>query len=654
MRKLVDRLLDRSPFGINERIYATGDYPLLLACHHGKLEIAKALLRRGANPKQQHAKTGATALHWLVAFEPHAKEEIASLLLENGADFDAVAEMGPVAFTRNVFEMQLGGSPLHWAVAGDDVAALKILIYSGADMGVRFKETGVGIGLNVLEFACSLSRSTCLACLLELEVGKTLATKFRDLDNGGQRVTVNSLFWVLQIKQRWTRLLESGPEFQRNSQETMRLLIENGATPDCVLKVNAGRISEARMSAVFAAAYHQCNAELLGAGLGLGFAQGIDSTFGMASSGGTALHLAITHRDRAMFAMLLANGANIHARDLYTTTPLFRVAKETDDVFYAEKLLEAGAKVDPDNDEDIAPYEAAIHAGHFKVAKCLFDNGANRDRMRKRGMVEVTALGAMLEMNTTNAAKAVAFILSLPDRASDGFTVKRYGEHRTSAFHAACTPMSEDPHDFNISNIIISQLLSKYKERRHLDNTDGPHKSTVIGMAAEVGNYKLVGLLLDKGADPNIADEYGRKPLDLLYWRYCYPSLTPLLGDLSDADIEDKLLVLKNLKFVNRNTSEVLSILKSYGAEANVFRFPQWHQADSNYRKVDWVVQRLKENRSEERRRIPTDGTPSWGGVPIRVPEHSMQFSAHKDQTGQQIQSTAGADGDSRAKSTAE
>ena len=147
-------------------------------------------------------------------------------------------------------------------------------------------------------------------------------------------------------------------------------------------------------------------------------------------------------------------------------------------------------------------------------------------------------------------------------------------------------------------------------------------------MAVEVGNHQVVRLLLEHGADPNIEDEYGRTPLDKLYWRYCYPATTPVLAHLSDAEVEDRLLIKRKLNYVNENTSELLSLLTSFNARAEVFRFPQWHQNDPGYRTVDWVMQRLKEDRSAEarQRQANAGATPSWGGLPIRVPERPMQF----------------------------
>jgi hypothetical protein len=130
-----------------------------------------------------------------------------------------------------------------------------------------------------------------------------------------------------------------------------------------------------------------------------------------------------------------------------------------------------------------------------------------------------------------------------------------------------------------------------------------------------------VKALLEAGADPNIPDEYGRLPLDQLYWRYCYPATTEAF---KSVNIEDKSLVKRTLNFVNRNTSEILSLLKSYDAKPNVFRFPNWFENDSGYRSFEWVMERLLENISKPQTEPST--RPVWGGLPITIPESPMQF----------------------------
>jgi ankyrin repeat protein len=612
-------MLKEEPSLLEAPLNSVGQTALLTACQFGHTAIVKYLIEEGASVTKAD-KNDITPLHWLTAFEVESKSPMAVLLNADGSNLNAWANIDHETARRDSYFRVgplMSGTPLHWAVACGDAEAVDILIGMGSDP--LYHQTG---SMSAFEVACCLSNSSIIRRFLQETIVTSSINDFRPLQDG-YPVLVRPLFFVVRGESRWNRLVRHGGEYEAETRETIRLLTLHGASIECVLKAR-----ESSMSATFATALHDCNADVMKSGLQYGFRDYIDSTMGNLSSGGNALFLAITHRRRDLFLLLLENGANIHAEDSFRLKPLHRAAKENDDCFFAEKLLQYGASVDGGTQGLMTPFFIATYTGNLGVAKFLYENGADResfvDRMKR------TILGHLIGLQTKNAADRIKFILDLPDRLSDGFIVFKPNGHEFSAFHAAVPMISEDLDRAEIARLIMSILLEKYSDKRYLDSTDGPHHDTALGMATEVGNYKVVSMLLKAGANPNIKDEYGRTPLDKLYWRYCYPSLTVALTSV--VDINDRLEVGRILEFVNRNTSEVLSLLKSHGAEPNVFQFPAWFQNDSGYRTLDWVMQRLAEDRSADRqasdKTLMESGKPVWGDLPIEVPDKPMQFSA--------------------------
>jgi ankyrin repeat protein len=616
----VKGLLEQDPSGINNEVLG-GETALQLACRFGKAKMTMLLLEHGASASVRD-RHGVTPLHWLISFPPRDKLSIAESLKAHGADLHAVSNSFQAlgSSPRNLF---LDGHPLHWAISEGDVAAAEALLTVGADPLSRPPQTNDHVYISAFELVCQQCNVPILKRLLQSESVRKIVDEPRPL-TPSTPVMVRPLFYVVCDRPRWDRLIYHGVDFEQETKETIKLLTQHGATYDAVLQAN-----DAKMTAAFALAYHQCSWDIMKSGFSFGFKDHINSTFGHISSGGTPLFLAITHKDRDLVHLLLENGADVHAVDKFGMDPLQRAAKETDDVLFIESLLTAGCSLEPSNPNMPSGFYIAVHAGNFRVAKCLFDKGADRDRMVQSGSISKTILCDMLHRHRYNGARRVKFLLSLPDRnGSDGFIVMRDREHSFGAFHLAVPLVGENPDDAEISRLMVSMLLNKYADVGFVNSTQGPHRDTVIGMATEMGNYKIVKALLEKRADPNLPDEYGRTALDKMHWRYCYPHKTEAIKDL---DPEDGNLIARTLRFVNANTSELMSLLTSYKAKPNVFRFPGWHAQDSGYRTAEWVTERLWESKSPEvvKKAAETmaSTTPVWGGLPITVPERPMQLS---------------------------
>ncbi|KAF5985545.1 serine threonine kinase [Fusarium coicis] len=566
--------------------------PVLIAARLGRKRVLETILRHPScrSAAQMADERGITPLHWLCSFEDEDHETIASLMVSKGAELNSPACI--ISRTQYGIKVDEDGilaqTPLHWAITQKRLSAVDVLLKLGADPTFCM-EVGEGEGshLSPLELACGLSYSPVFERLLQEPLVQPEVSKLKPMVGGGDLMYL-PLFHVISGTPRWQRLLTLGIDFELETKKTMKALIESGAPTDAVLQLE----DNVKMAAVFATVYHQCAADLMVSGLELGFAKQINATFGRISSGGSALFLAITHGDRDMFQALVDAGADVNAVDADGLNALHRAAKETDDVYFIEKLLELGLPVDPVTPEPFSAFYTATYSGNLTVAQYLFDHGAERDRIPKS--ISKSIMSDMLLTGTRNALHRVKFLLSLPDRnGSDGFLVD-VGRDTFSLLHFTINYVGEFAEENEVAGIMIVELLRKYNTKDQLDNTAGPYKMTPIAVAAESGNYFAVRRLLEYGANPNIPDNYGRTALDLVYRRYCYPEMLPAL---KEADVDDEKIVNKILKAANENTTEVMSLLKSFNAETKSWVAPSWIETDNGFRSLYWVMERLREQR---------------------------------------------------------
>lgn len=613
--EVIEEILTADASLVDSRNYY-GQTLLTSACQAASIDAALCLLRFGADVDLGD-DDGFGPLHWLLSF--HGKEKMDLLAAFEGSHIkpDRLGFWPPAKETplNLIGGPRIDGTALHWAIASCDMAAVKWLISMGADT-----TKGLAIQTSPVDFACELEELEILQELVKDRTTRQAISNHRALPVPGSSITVNAMFWVVSGGSRFDRLMRHGLDFQRRTEDVIKCLVQLGASCEAVLI--AGSL---RMSAAFATAYHHCNADIMRSGLANGFLPYVNSTFGGATSGGPAMSLAIAQKDREMFRYLVEAGASVSWRNFYKQDPLGLAAKEVDDPFFAEQLLQRGAPLD-DPDGPMTAFSTAAYCGNLKMAKYLWEQGADRDvKSSREGL---TVLGRLIGLRTKNATDRISFILDLPDKnESDGFETLCTPDvqHRSSALHMACSPyhstapFSENSESEETCRLTLSLLLRKYKGAKYVDSRMGPHHDVPLGLAVEIGNHHAVRLLLDSGANPNAQDEYGRTPLDKLYWRYCFPATLDVIKEVRD----DRQKVLERLSFVNQNTSEIYGLLHERGAKSNVFRFPHWYKQDSGYRTIDWVVKRLQ----EDAERPPVDMTrPTWGNMPIERPENPMQW----------------------------
>jgi ankyrin repeat protein len=225
--------------------------------------------------------------------------------------------------------------------------------------------------------------------------------------------------------------------------------------------------------------------------------------------GQTALMWAAAQNHPPMIRELLANGAAINARSAVQNwerqntqeprekwlppgglTPLLFAARQGA-LESARVLVEAGADVNLADPAGISPLLSAIINGHYDVAGLLLENGADPNAADTDGR---TALFAAVDMNTMPVSNV---------------PMPKVIHNRLTSFDLIEMLLARGA-DVN------AQLESQQAYRAKLDrgtDTVLTSGSTPLLRAAKAADVAVVGLLLEKGADPRLATRTGINPL---------------------------------------------------------------------------------------------------------------------------------------------
>ena len=241
-----------------------------------------------------------------------------------------------------------------------------------------------------------------------------------------------------------------------------------------------------------------------------------------AGDGMTALHWAAYKDDLETAQLLLQAGASVKAATRNgAMTPLILASKNGNAVMIAA-LLKAGADANTATTDGMTALMAAAVSGQVEAAKVLVDHGANvnaREASHGQTALMFAAAenrGAMISFLAAHAADLIATTgvirLEAAKLDDDGnpIPVKKGDETVTggNSFMGGMTALLFAARDGNLD--AVRALL---EAKAGVNQVSGGERSSPLVIAIANGHYEVGQLLLDHGANPNIANIDGLTPL---------------------------------------------------------------------------------------------------------------------------------------------
>ena len=253
------------------------------------------------------------------------------------------------------------------------------------------------------------------------------------------------------------------------------------------------------------------------------------------ADGATALHWAVRSGNREIAQLLIDNGAYVRVENRYGVAPLYLAALAAD-AGMIEMLLAAGADPMTTLPEGETVLMTASRTGNVDAVEVLLDAGA--DPNQREGWHAQTALmwaaaenhadvvTALAEAGAELEARSVPVDLPtvLPDERQGGFVYPQYNKGGMNALLFAARQGSLEAvqalidaaiGDFVAGDPVADALAGIVDDPRDFLNLADYEGATPLILATLNGHFDVTGLLLDSGADPNVADERGRTVLFL-------------------------------------------------------------------------------------------------------------------------------------------
>jgi ankyrin repeat protein len=235
---------------------------------------------------------------------------------------------------------------------------------------------------------------------------------------------------------------------------------------------------------------------------------------------GTPLHQAVRRGDVAAVERLLAQGADVNARDERQETPLHLA----DDPKIAEMLLAKGAKLDVCPDDIGTPLHGAATVGNVALIRLFVTKGAKvdaREPVTRCTPLHEAALAGQLE-----AARVLLAAGADPNaKDSIGGTPLRFAAlkgHTELAALLLDNGGGVDAKGEDGDTALQYAAGEGYKSAVELllargadPNSKDSSGWTPLAHAAMNGREKTAAVLLARGADPNTKDDRGKTPLSI-------------------------------------------------------------------------------------------------------------------------------------------
>ena len=223
--------------------------------------------------------------------------------------------------------------------------------------------------------------------------------------------------------------------------------------------------------------------------------------------GSTPLHWAVYRVDRELVTALLRRGARAAVTNSYGASPLAEAARVAN-VELAGMLLEAGADANASNDDGQTPLMLAARTGNVPMATLLVEHGADvnrRESYRDQSALMWAAAEGHAEMVEFLVAQKAA--LDVRARSTDWETQISSEPRVQYRPTGGLTPLL-----YAARAGCMRCVVSIVGGGADVDKPN-PDGMTPMIMALDNGYAAVAKYLLDRGANPNTWDWWGRTPL---------------------------------------------------------------------------------------------------------------------------------------------
>jgi uncharacterized protein len=225
------------------------------------------------------------------------------------------------------------------------------------------------------------------------------------------------------------------------------------------------------------------------------------------SDGTTALHWAAHHGELALANRLLKRGADANARNDYGSSPMQEAALRGDAAMLTA-LLKAGGKADTVNDEGETVLMTVVRTDKVEAAKVLIKAGANVNAVESwRGQTALMWASSQRQPEMTR--------LLLQHGADPNAVSALRNWARTTT--AEPRPQWRPPGAFTALQLAAREgcagcAYELVKGGANI-NSASPDGITALLLAILNARFDTAKVLIEVGADVNIADKWGRAPL---------------------------------------------------------------------------------------------------------------------------------------------
>jgi ankyrin repeat protein len=259
------------------------------------------------------------------------------------------------------------------------------------------------------------------------------------------------------------------------------------------------------------------------------------------ADGTTALHWAVRNDDTDLVDRLIRARADVKATNRYGISPLY-LACINGNAVIIEKLLKAGADANTMATEGETALMTAARTGNVDAVKVLLAHGADVNA-KENWHGETALMWAVSEKHAAVARELLAKGANVNARSMvNNWERQNSAEPREKWLPLGGLPALEfAARDGCVE--CISVLLAAGADINGVDE-DG---ITALVSALINGHYDVAGLLLEKGANPNIGDRTGRTPLYAAVDFHTIPASNrpapkEIDNELTSLDIVNRLL----------------------------------------------------------------------------------------------------------------